>query len=117
MTNFSKRLRMEIDYIGLNQKEFAAKVGIKKRALDAYLGLQQSIPPADVAAKMASVLGLSVEYLITGKEYRATVDISNYLRFKDILDDFQILPDEIIDIIKVMIRAAADKERKKAKLN
>jgi len=114
MSEFSERLRSEIEYIGLNQKEFAAKAGIKKRALDAYLGPQQSIPPADIAAKMAAVLGLSVEFLITGKEYRATVDISNYLRFRDILDDLTILPDEILGMIKVMIRAAADNERKKA---
>ena len=37
MSGFSQRLRSEIEYIGLTQKEFAAKAGIKKRALDAYL--------------------------------------------------------------------------------
>ena len=107
------RLRSEIEYIGLNQKEFAAKAGIKKRALDAYLRAQQSMPPADVAVKMASVLGLSVEYLITGKEYQQSIDISGYLRFRDMLDDLLILPDEILDPIKAMIRTAAKNERKK----
>jgi hypothetical protein len=29
MSGFSQRLRSEIEYIGLNQKEFAAKAGIK----------------------------------------------------------------------------------------
>ena len=115
MSDFSKRLRSEIEYIGLNQKEFAAKAGIKKRALDAYLRAQQSIPPADIAVKMASVLGLSVEYLMTGKEYQQSIDISTYLRFRDILDDLLILPDEILDSIKAMIKTAADNERKKNK--
>jgi len=54
MTSFSKRLHSEIEYIGLNRKEFAAKAGIKKRALDAYLGPQQSMPPADIAVKIAA---------------------------------------------------------------
>ena len=113
MSEFSERLRSEIEYIGLNQKEFAAKAGVKKRALDTYLGPQQSMPPADVAVKMAAVLGLSVEYLITGKEYRQSLDISNYLQFRDILDDLLVLPDEILDPIKAMIKTAANNERKK----
>jgi transcriptional regulator with XRE-family HTH domain len=113
MSDFSKRLRSEIEYFGLNQKEFAARVGVKKRALDAYLGVQQSIPPADIAVKIASNLGLSVEYLVTGKEYRQSIDISKYLRFKDVLDDLSILPEEILEPIKSMIKAAANNEGKK----
>ena len=113
MSEFSKRLRSEIEYLGLNQKEFAAKAGIKKRALDAYLGAQQSMPPADTAVKIASTLGVSVEYLVTGKEYRQSVDISCYLQFRDILDDLAVLPDEIRDPIKTVIKAFADSERKK----
>ena len=113
MSVFSQRLRSEIEYIGLTQKDFAAKAGIKKRALDTYIGSQQSISPADIAVKMASVLGLSVEYLVTGKEYRQSVDTSNYLQFRDIMNDLLILPDEILVPIKAMIRTAANNERKK----
>ena len=113
MVDFASRLRSEINYIGLNQKEFAAKAGIKKRALDAYLGAQQSMPPADIAVKIASALGLSVEYLVTGKEFRQSIDISKYIQFRDILDNLAILPDEILNPIKAMIRTAADHERKK----
>jgi transcriptional regulator with XRE-family HTH domain len=113
MSDFSKRLRSEIEYIGLSQKEFAAKAGIKKRALDAYLRAQQSMPPADTAVKIASVLGVSVEYLVTGKEYQKTIDVSAYLQFRDILDDLAVLPEEILVPIKAMIKAAADNVRKK----
>ena len=113
MSDFSKRLRSEIEYVGLNQKEFAAKIGIKKRALDTYLGIQQSIPPADTAVKIASALGISVEYLVTGKEYKQSVDISNYLQYKDILDDLAVLPEETLTPIKAVIKSFADSERKK----
>jgi len=113
MTDFSKRLSSEIEYLGLNRKEFAAKAGIKKRALDAYLGAQQSMPPADTAVKIANALGLSVEYLVTGKEYKQSVDISGYLKFKGILDDLAVLPEEILVPIKTVIKTFADSERKK----
>jgi len=113
MTDFSRRLRSEIEYIGLNQKEFAAKVGIKKRALDTYLRTQQSMPPADTAVKIASVLGVSVEYLVTGKEYKKSIDISAYLQFRDILDDLAVLPDEILGTLKTVIKTFAENERKK----
>jgi transcriptional regulator with XRE-family HTH domain len=115
VSDFSKRLRSEIEYIGLNQKEFAIKAGIKKRALDAYLRAQQSMPPADTAVKIAATLGLSVEYLVTGKEYKQNVDISHYLQFRDILDDLAMLPDETLDLIKAMIKTAVDNEQKKKK--
>jgi len=113
MSDFSNRLRSEIEYAGLNQKEFAAKIGIKKRTLDTYLGIQKSMPPADTAVKIAAALGLSVEYLVTGKEYRQTVDISKYLQFRDLLDDLDVLSAETLDIVKAMIKTAANNERKK----
>jgi len=111
MDSFSKRLRSEIEYIGLSQKEFAAKIGIKKRTLDTYLGIQQSMPPADTAVKIAAALNLSVEYLVTGKEYQQKTDISKYLQFKDLLDDLAVLPEETLEPIKAVVRAFAQRER------
>ena len=113
MSDFSNRLRSEIEYIGITQKEFATKAGIKKRALDAYLRAQQSMPPADTAVKIASALGVSVEYLITGKEYHRAIDISKYIQFKETLDDLSILPEDILGPIKAMIKTASNNERKK----
>lgn len=71
MTDFAERLRSEIEYKGLSQKEVASKAGIKKRALDMYVGSQSSMPPADVAVKIAQVLDVSVEYLVTGTELKS----------------------------------------------
>ena len=104
-----------MEYIGLTRKELAEKAGIKKRALDAYLEAQQSIPPADKAAQMAAALGVSVEYLVTGNEYKKGMDISRYVQFKDILDDLAILPAGILGPIKAVIKAFAESERKKKK--
>jgi len=71
------------------------------------------MPPADIAIKIASVLGISVEYLITGKEYRQSADISGYLQFKDVIDDLAVLPAETLEPIKTVIKAFADSERGK----
>ncbi|MDR0636604.1 MAG: helix-turn-helix transcriptional regulator [Treponema sp.] len=49
-------------------KELSVKTGINKYTLDNYLSRHGCIPPADVAVKIAQVLGVSVEYLITGCE-------------------------------------------------
>jgi len=81
--------------------------------LDAYLRAQQSMPPADTAVKIASTLGVSVEYLVTGKEYRKSIDISGYLQFRDILDDLAVLPEEVLEPIKTVIKTFANSERKK----
>jgi transcriptional regulator with XRE-family HTH domain len=115
MQSFADRLRSEIEYACLNQKEFAAKAGIKKRALDGYLGVQKSMPPADIAVRIASALGLSVEYLVTGKESKSPMDLSKYMQFRELIDNLLVLPDEILEPIKTMIQSAADHERKKNK--
>jgi transcriptional regulator with XRE-family HTH domain len=66
--DFKTNLRTELDYLGLTVKELSAKTGIAKGTLDCYLGARASMPPADIAVKIASALGVTVEYLITGQE-------------------------------------------------
>ena len=68
--NFKENLRAELDYSGLTVKELSAKTGIPKGTLDCYLGVRASIPPADIAVKIAEALNVSVEYLITGRELK-----------------------------------------------
>lgn len=64
--DFRSRLREEIEYSGMLYKEVATKAGITKRTMDSYVGSQGSMPSADVAVRIAKVLGVSVEYLVTG---------------------------------------------------
>ncbi len=65
--DFRTRLRDQIDYLGLRDKEVAAKAGITKRAIDTYVGARNCMPSADVAVRLAKVLGVSVEWLVTGE--------------------------------------------------
>ena len=64
MKTFKENLRDELNFQGMTVKELAAKTGLVKGSLDNYLGVRASIPPADVAVKIAKALNVSVEYLL-----------------------------------------------------
>ena len=66
--SFRERLREQIEYCGLLDKEVVARAGITKRAIDSYVGSEACMPSAEVAVRLAKVLGVSVEYLVTGSE-------------------------------------------------
>jgi len=68
MADFKANLRSELDYQGLTVKELSAKTGIAKGTLNCYLGVRASMPPADIAVKIANALGVTVEYLVIGQE-------------------------------------------------
>jgi hypothetical protein len=72
-------------------------------------------PPADAAVKIAVALGVTVEYLVTGVIGRpnAANNISKYLPFRDVLNDLLVLPEDILEPIKAMIKTAAIREKKK----
>ena len=67
MNGFADRIREESEYLGLSRKELAYRADIKLRALAMYLGTQGSMPPADVAVRLAKALNVTVEYLVTGE--------------------------------------------------
>jgi len=67
-TNFKANLRSELDYLDLTVKELSASTGIAKGTLNCYLAARASMPPADIAVKIANVLGVTVEYLVTSQE-------------------------------------------------
>jgi transcriptional regulator with XRE-family HTH domain len=63
---FRENLKAELQYSGILVKELAAKTGLKKHTIDNYLSVRGRMPSADAAMRIARVLGVSVEYLITG---------------------------------------------------
>jgi len=68
MADFKANLRAELDYQDLTVKELSAKTGIAKGTLNCYLGARASMPPADIAVKIANALGVTVEYLVIGQK-------------------------------------------------
>ena len=75
---FRENLKIELSYSNILVKELAAQTGIKKHTIDNYLSVRGRMPSADVAVRIARVLGVSVEYLVTGHE---TTENRDFARF------------------------------------
>jgi len=87
--DFRDRLRAQIDYLGLLDKEVAARAGISKRAIDSYVGARGCMPSADVAVRLAKILEVSVEYLITGEKSAKSENVpekQNFICFNSFQD-------------------------------
>jgi len=80
---FKENLKSELKYSGMMVKELSAITGIKRHTLDNYLNTHNSIPNAVGAVKIAKALGVSVEYLVTGRDnyVRKEASIPKDLRF------------------------------------
>jgi transcriptional regulator with XRE-family HTH domain len=64
---FRENLREALDYSDLEQKELAYKANVSLRSIESYLRENGSVPIADKAVQIAQILGVTVEYLVTGK--------------------------------------------------
>lgn len=67
MLSFWKRVR-DLLSEDLNQAWLCRKIGVSSSSLSAWIN-RDRIPKADMAVKIAEALGVSVEFLVTGKEY------------------------------------------------
>ncbi len=112
MKSFRENLRNELDFQGLTVKELSAKTNIIKGTLDNYLGARASIPPADIAVKIAEALNVSVEYLVTGKDKKTSKNSSDFVQInseeKSILDDLNLIPQNIQKTFKTLIHQTAE---------
>ncbi|MDR1903509.1 MAG: helix-turn-helix domain-containing protein [Treponema sp.] len=65
---FRENLKEELSLKNMLVNELAVKSGVKKRSLDKYLTENGSVPSAEAAVKIARALGVSVEFLVTGRD-------------------------------------------------
>ena len=71
-------MKSELSYSGILVKELASRAGLKKHTIDGYLSVRGRMPAADIAVRIARVLGVSVEYLVTGHEIAANKTAFNF---------------------------------------
>jgi len=90
--SFKENLREAIDYSGLEQKEVAHKANISLRNIENYLRENASIPVADKAVRIAQVLGVTVEYLVTGKNLPVKVLSSSNPEIQELIRNINKLP-------------------------
>ena len=74
-----------------------------------YLGIQASMPPADVAVRLAQVLNVTVEYLVTGETHGEKP--AN--KYKSMEMDMEVLPEQVVDSLKMMVRTLAQQNRER----
>jgi len=111
--DFKANLRAELDYLDLTVKELSAKTNIAKGTLNCYLGARASMPPADVAVKIASALGVTVEYLITGQETKGQEKTLDY-NIRSIIQLLVELNERDVEIIlglSKMLKTQTEKRR------
>lgn len=104
--SFRENLREELDYKGISVKQLSDLTGISKRTLENYLSNKETIPPADYACKIASVLNVSVEYLVYG--FNSTTNELEKYDFKSIFQDLIKLDENSRNVIKSMIHSFAN---------
>ena len=66
--SFRDNLRETMDFTYIGQKELSAKTGLSLKTIENYVKKDSSIPSADKAVLIAQALGVTVEYLVTGKK-------------------------------------------------
>ncbi|MBO4438724.1 MAG: helix-turn-helix transcriptional regulator [Spirochaetaceae bacterium] len=111
---FRDNLKEQIEYKGMIIKELAAKTGISKRTIDTYVDSRAVIPNAEIAVKLAEALDTSVEYLVKGTETGRKLDVFpqkqvNYEKYKKILNELDLIPENFLPVIEAMLHAAAKK--------
>lgn len=92
---FRDNLKSELTYQDIRVKELAEKTSISKKTLDNYLAKNNCNPSAENAVKIAQALGVSVEWLVTGKksneQHEMRNEVAELLRIINYLNDRDLL--------------------------
>ena len=100
--SFKENLKSELQFQDIQLKELAEKTGISKYTLGNYLTGHNSIPTADSAVKIAQVLGVSVEYLVTGKSNEMK-NTGLSAKTKALINDFETLDSNDQNAVQALI--------------
>ena len=106
--SFRENLRETLDFIDMEQKELAAKTGISLKTIENYVKKDSSIPSADKAVLIARALGVSVEYLISGKKPEKTEILAVQPKYKEVIDILSKLSNYNYKIIVSMAKTLID---------
>lgn len=103
-------LRDEMAYQGISARELAEKAGLHKRTVDNYVMANAQDPSVTNAYKIASALGVSVEYLVTGREYGGTVHMTGEVL--DLVRNFTRLPYSRRELVLRLVKDLCSQDEK-----
>lgn len=98
--NFWENVDLLREYKNLSRKELAYLAKFSVNSISTGI-IRGSIPAADVAYRIAKILNVSIEYLLTGTDARTDGDYSElefstkYLQHHDLIDAFEVLPENV----------------------
>ena len=96
--NFWERVDTERDYKNMTRKELAGRAGFSLTSLSTGI-TRGSIPAADVALRIAKVLDVSIEYLLTGDDGSAPssqiATQSQYAKYRPLITALDALPPDV----------------------
>ncbi|MCI6316131.1 MAG: hypothetical protein SO238_06230 [Treponema sp.] len=105
MSNFWERVDEELEYKGMNRKSLASEVGFNLGNIGKGIQLGSS-PSADTAVKIAKVLNVSVEYLVTGQDsslQKENLDLHRYREYSSFINQLDSLPENQRELIKSIV--------------
>ena len=94
------------EYKNLTRKELSAKAKFSIASISTGLA-RGSTPSADIAVRIAQVLGVSVEYLITGEDKESEIPASPKVR--KLLELFSILDERDKQTVLNLVESLSDR--------
>lgn len=106
---FWDNVEIELDYLGMTNKALAEKVGIAASNIGKGIKMGSS-PSAETAVKIANVLNVSVEYLVTGKSQNKSsneIDLQQYHKYARTLNELDKIPENLrIPILEMISKVS-----------
>jgi transcriptional regulator with XRE-family HTH domain len=111
--SFRDNLREALDFTGMEQKELAAKTGISLKTIESYVKKDSSVPSADKAFRIAQALGVTLEYLLSGKKSPKTSLPAIPPQHKELLDTISKLNKTNYEVITTVAKTLINLQTKK----
>ena len=113
---FKENLKTELEFKNLKVKELASQTGISRRTIDQYLATAAKMPSAENAVKIAQILDVSVEYLVTGTEPAKNPTTKQteqnqlrlYRKYHDLIEKIEGFSEEKQNIVNTLVNNLAD---------
>ncbi|MCQ2584437.1 MAG: helix-turn-helix domain-containing protein [Treponema sp.] len=105
MSDFWKRVDEELDFLGISRTYLANKCEFSLTNIGQGIKLG-STPSADTAVKIAKVLNVSVEYLVTGQDSslkKENLDLQKYRKYSSFISQLDNLPENQKELVKTMV--------------
>lgn len=106
---FRDVLRDEMAYQGITARELAERAGLRKRTVDNYVMANAQEPGVTNAYKIATALGVSVEYLVTGRKYGGIVPMTGEVL--DLVRSFARLPSDRRELVLRLVKDLGGQEK------